>query len=173
VLGSAVFAAELKSGPQVGTKLPGAFHPLNVTGEHKGEKNCLVCQNGSNPVAMVFARNADNPAAAKLIKKLDELTAANSKADMGSFAVYLTDDTEGYTKKLQAMAKSHGLKHLILAIDNPAGPEKYNVDKDAELTVVLYNKREIKANYAFKKGEFTEDKIDTIVKDVAKIVPAK
>ena len=31
-----------KSGPQVGEKLAGPFHPLNVTGKKAGEKHCLV-----------------------------------------------------------------------------------------------------------------------------------
>lgn len=40
---SAVLADEaLKSGPEVGKPIPGAFHPLNVTGPKAGEKNCLV-----------------------------------------------------------------------------------------------------------------------------------
>jgi hypothetical protein len=32
----------LKSGPNVGESLPGAFHPLNITGARAGNKNCLV-----------------------------------------------------------------------------------------------------------------------------------
>lgn len=37
------FAGEaLKSGPQPGKNIPGAFHPLNVTGKSAGMKNCLV-----------------------------------------------------------------------------------------------------------------------------------
>lgn len=173
VVAGVSYAADMKSGPQPGSKLPGAFHPLNVNGESKGEKACLVCKNGSNPVAMVFARCGDCEMTATLIKKLDAVTVANKGADMGSFAVFLTDDTEAMTKKLQDLDKKAGLKELVLAIDNPTGPEKYEVNKDADVTVVLYNKREIKANYTFKKGELTAEKIDAIVKDVSKIVPAK
>jgi len=164
-----VLAGEFKSGPQPGDKFPGAFHPLNVTGESKGEKQCLVCKNGANPVAMVFART-DSDVTAKLLKKLDDATIANEKADMGSFAVYLTDD-DGMKAKLESLEKTQGLKKLILAIDNPAGPEKYNVAKDADVTVTLYVKNDIKASYAFKKGEMTEKDIETIVADVKKIVP--
>ncbi|MFO0939045.1 MAG: hypothetical protein U0798_21300 [Gemmataceae bacterium] len=169
VCGVAV-AAEIKSGPQPGEKIPGPFHPLNVTGESKGEKACLVCKAGNSPVAMVFARCADCDMTATLIKKLDEVTAKNQAKDMNSFAVFLTDDTEVFTKKLEAMGKKNSLKFCTLAIDNPTGPEKYNVSKDADVTVVLYVKRDIKANYAFKKGELTAEKIDAIVNDVAKIV---
>jgi hypothetical protein len=32
----------LKSGPQVGKKLAGPFHPLNCTGGQAGNKHCLV-----------------------------------------------------------------------------------------------------------------------------------
>ena len=40
---SAVVAGDsLKSGPSVGTTIPGAFHPLNITGAKAGEKHCLV-----------------------------------------------------------------------------------------------------------------------------------
>jgi hypothetical protein len=40
---SSVLAGEgLKSGPAVGTKIPGPFDVLNVTGPTAGEKNCLV-----------------------------------------------------------------------------------------------------------------------------------
>jgi len=35
-------ADDLKSGPQTGKNIPGAFHPLNVTGAKAGQKNCLV-----------------------------------------------------------------------------------------------------------------------------------
>src|SRR5271165_3880508 len=73
-----------KSGPQVGQEVPGPFHPMNVTGEAAGKKNCLYCANGANPVVAVFARNA-NPEVAALLKKLDQATVKNSKAGMGSF----------------------------------------------------------------------------------------
>jgi hypothetical protein len=31
-----------KSGPQVGQIIPGPFHPINVTGDAAGKKNCLI-----------------------------------------------------------------------------------------------------------------------------------
>jgi hypothetical protein len=40
--GGGIAAEGLKSGPQAGTNIPGIFHPLNVTGEKAGERNCLV-----------------------------------------------------------------------------------------------------------------------------------
>src|SRR5579871_1507561 len=86
--GLAVAAEALTSGPQVGSQVPGPFHPLNVTGEKAGEKFCLYCCNGNNPVAMIFAREA-SPEVAKLIKKVDACTAKHSDCKMGSFVVFL------------------------------------------------------------------------------------
>jgi hypothetical protein len=168
----AVFAAgALKSGPQVNEEVPGPFHPLNVTGEKAGEKFCLYCCNGNNPVAMIFAREA-SPELAKLIKKVDACTAKNSDCKMGSFVVFLSDK-EGLDKELKAMADKEELKKIVLSIDNPAGPEKYNVSKDADVTVVLYVEHKVKANYAFKKGELKDQDIESITSDVKKILPEK
>src|SRR5258708_37552532 len=93
--GSVLAADAVKSGPQVDKDVPRPFHPLNVTGEAAGQKNCLVCQNGAHPVAMIFARDA-HPTAAKLIKKVDEATNKNAKAEMGSFVVCLQAEPKDY-----------------------------------------------------------------------------
>ena len=82
-------------------------------------------------------------------------------------------DDDAMKAKLESLEKKQGLKKLVLAIDNPAGPEKYNVAKDADVTVTLYVKNDIKASYAFKKGEMTEKDVEKIVADVAKILPEK
>jgi hypothetical protein len=40
--GGVVAAERLKSGPQAGSPVPGAFHPLNVTGSAAGQKACQI-----------------------------------------------------------------------------------------------------------------------------------
>jgi len=172
VLGGFAVAAEIKSGPQAGEKLAGPFHPLNVNGESAGKKACLYCKNGDNPVAMVFARTADCPATAKLISKLEEATAANSKCEMGAYVVFLSDDDK-MADKLKELSDKLKLKNVVLAVDNPAGPKGYNVAKDADLTVVLYTERTSKVNMAFEKGKITDKDIEAIVKAVSKITPSK
>jgi len=159
----------VKSGPQVGEKLAGPFSPLNINGDKAGEKNCLYCSNGTNPVAMVFARQPSEELT-KLIKKLDAQCEKNKSAKMGSFVVFCAKE-EDLETKLKKCAKDCDLKHVVLSIDNPAGPEDYNVAKDADITVVLYVDRTCKANYTFKKGEFKEKNIDAIVEGLSKILP--
>jgi hypothetical protein len=169
--GVAVAAEALKSGPQVNEKLAGPFHPLNINGPAAGEKNCLYCENGSHPVAMVFAREV-TPAVTDLIKKIDAATVKNSDVKMGSFVVFCSND-KGLEKQLKALADEAKLKKCILAIDNPAGPEDYKVAKEADVTVVLYTDTTVKANFAFKKGELKEKDVEKILSELPKILPTK
>ena len=166
-VGSAFGAEPVKSGPQVGEKVPGPFHPLNINGSMAGKKHCLFCENGSNPVAMIFARNVDSNLV-DLIKKIEDATAKNADAKMGSFVVFLSDDKD-MEAKLKETAEKAGLKKCVLSLDNPAGPKGYGVAEKADVTVVLYKDREVKANYSFGKGELKSTDVDAIVKDVSKI----
>lgn len=172
VVTGVVMAAGLKSGPQTGEKVPGPFHPFNVTGEDAGQKQCLYCKNGDNPVVVIFSRTPDDASTQKLIKAIDAATAKNEKAEMGSYVVYLTGD-EKQESLIKEIAKKNDLKKIILSIDDAQGPSKYDISKDADVTVLLYTERVVKANHTFAKGKITDKDIDAVVADVAKILPTK
>ncbi|MGL6073342.1 MAG: hypothetical protein ACRC8S_04165 [Fimbriiglobus sp.] len=169
LVASAVIAAEIKSGPQVDESLPGPFSPLNINGDSAGKKACLYCANGNNPVVMIFARNPNDEVTQKLIKKVDEAVVKNEKSEMGSFVVFCTDESDAEAN-LKKMAEKAELKKVVLSLDGPAGPAKYKFAKDADLTVIFYTSRNVKANHTFKKGELKADKIDEVLKDISKIV---
>jgi hypothetical protein len=170
---SAVEAAEFKSGPQVGSKLPGAFHPLNIynaeLSDQSGKKNCLVCQHGVNPVAMVFARK-NNDGLAALVKKLDAAVAAHKKEKLGAFVVFLTEGEQGAEDAVKDFMKATGVKNVSLAVDNPAGPKGYDIAKEAEITVVYYTKREIKVNHAYAAGKFDKAAAEKVAAEISKIL---
>jgi len=167
--GGAGDKTELKSGPQVGeVARPKPFFPLNINGPTPDKKECLVCRNGNNPVAMIFAREPSEQLTS-LITKLDAETVKNADKKMGSFAVFC-NDSEGLDAKLKDLAKAKNLKAFTLAIDNPTGPAPYKIAKDADITVVLYNKSKVIANYTFKKGDLKAGDVEKIVAEVSKIV---
>ena len=168
VAGSSLAQEPVTSGPQVGKAVPGPFHPLNVTGAKAGKKNCLFCENGPNPVAMIFAREV-SPGLTMLIKKIDAATAQNKKARMGSFVVFLSDN-EKLADELKALAEKENIQHTVLSIDNPAGPKGYNVAKDADVTVVLYEDRTVRSNHSYRRGELNAKAVDQIVADLPKIL---
>ena len=161
----------LKSGHQPGEELSDIFEPLNVTGPWAGEPHCLVCENGANPVAMIFARELTGPVM-KLVARIDEATAKHRDQEMGSFVVFLSDDEE-LKGKLEAAAKKLALKHTILAIDAPAGPDGFKLANGAEVTVVLYERHKVQANHALAKGELTDKAIEAVLADLPRILPAK
>ena len=162
-------AADPKSGPQAGEKVPGPLHPLNCTGDHAGEKYCLYCKYGSNPVAAIFARQV-TPELTKLIKRIDQATDKNKERGMGSYVVFLSD-SDALDTELKELANKERIQQCILAIDDPEGPKGYNIAPEAEVTVVLYSELTVKANQAFRKGELNDKAIDAVVADLAKILP--
>lgn len=102
-----------------------------------------------------------------LVKKLDSEVAKNKKAKLHVAVVMLSDD-EKLESKLKTLGEAN--KNVSFGIDNVAGPKAWKVAKDAEVTVVLYNKRNTAANHAFKKGAMKDGDADKIVGDISKIV---
>jgi hypothetical protein len=128
----------------------------------------MVCENGANPVAMIFSREVSMPLL-RLLAKLDAATAEHAKQEMGSFVVFLNDDAN-LPERLKAAAEKHALKHVVLTVDQPAGPEGFKVAREADVTVVLYLDHVVKANHAFRKGELNDEAIAKILADLPKIV---
>jgi hypothetical protein len=159
-----------QSGLQVGEELSATFEPLNVTGPHAGELHCLVCEYGASPVVMVFARELSGPLT-RLLAQIDAAAARHRQQELAGFVVFLTSD-ERLPDELEAAAKKQGLKHVVLSIFDPAGPEGFKVAKDADVTVVLYENHRVKANHAFQKGELTDEAVGRILADLPKILPA-
>ncbi len=108
-----------------------------------------------------------------MVKKLDAAIADNKDAKMGSFVVVMTDDTDKMEKSLKDMAEKEKLTKVVLTIDSPAGPEDYKISKDADVTVLLYVKKEVKKNIAFGKGKFDSKAVDAVVGELKSILPEK
>ncbi len=120
---------------------------------------------------MIFAREASD-ALTSLVKQLDKIVADNKANKMGSFVVFCNDDDK-LEAKLKEIIKKEGINNVVLSIDNPAGPGPYKVAKEADITVVLYTKSKVVANYTYKKGGLNDTEIGKILADVPKILPAK
>jgi hypothetical protein len=178
--GSAVVAAEgdLQSGPQEGAGLPGPFNPYNVTNADMpglaGTRSDYTEQYGSDPVVLIFAREVSGPLVT-LAKKLDAQVAKNKSARLRAVVVVLSED-EGTEAKLKELSRKEGIRNVSLALLEPAGPKRprhYKLSPAADVTVVLYRKRRVAANHAFKKGELDEKAIGAVLRDVPRIVPRR
>ncbi len=108
-----------------------------------------------------------------MVKKLDAAANDNKDAKLGGFVVIMSDDTEKLEKALTAMAEKEKLTKVMLGIESPAGPEDLKITKDADVTVILYNKKTVVKNMAFAKGKFDAKAVDAVVAELKSILPEK
>ena len=158
-------AADVKSGPQVGSTLPGPFEPLNLNGPDAGDESCLFCKYGNSPVVMVFASKPSE----KLHKLVGELetAAAAAKGEVGACLV-VTDPSAASQKALKTFAADAKLKATIVGVIAAEKLKDYELAGDAEVTVLIYSKRVVRINHAFKSGELTDKAIAAVTADVTK-----
>lgn len=172
IFAGAVSAADpLVSGPRVGERIPGPFNPLNVNGPSAGQKRCPVVHCGPNPVVLVFARKL-SPPVIDLIKQLDETAVKHRDAQLGAYVVFL-GEVEKLEKELAAFAKKEKVQKVVLAIDAPQGPAKYALARDAEVTVILYRRYVVKANWAYRADAFTAEDASKLLEAVPELLAQK
>lgn len=119
----------------------------------------------------IFTRSLDDNLAS-LVKQVDKKVGENKDKQMAAFVVLLTDDPDEADGQLKAFADKHGIKNTPLTIfDGLAGPEKYNIAKNAEVTVLQWvGPKEVKSNHAFAKGKLDKKGIAAIISDTGKIL---
>lgn len=165
-------AGELKSGPQVGATLPGAFEPLNINGADAGDEACLFCKYGNAPVVMIFAAKP-TPGLAKLVAEVEKAAdAANKTGEVGG-CVVVTDTAAPTKTALGKLADDAKLKHVVLAVIDPAKVKGYELNPDAEATVLLYSKKVVRVNRSFKPGELTDKAVAELTTEIGKHYAAK
>ena len=106
-----------------------------------------------------------------LVKQIDAAVKAHEDQKLAAFVVVLTDDADKTEEQLKALAKdAHITKTPLTLLEGTAGPPKYKIAKDAEVTVLLWKGQKVKANHAFAKGQLNKEAIKTIVADTSKIL---
>lgn len=120
---------------------------------------------------MIFARKSDGHLAS-LVKKLDEALAEHSGQKLAAFVNFLGDDADALTTAAKELAKEHEIANVALVVpaDQPNGPEDYAISPDAELTVMLYRRMEVKANHVLPEDGLTEETEKAILEDLSKIL---
>lgn len=162
-------AAEVESGLQPGDR-PDAFNVRDVTGPEAGKSLCYRCKYGARPVVSIFTRDIDDNVT-NLIKEVDKQVGANEDKKMAAFVVLLTDDPDAAEAKLSEVAKKNGIKNVPLTLyDGSAGPEEYKIAKDADVTVMMWNKSDVKVNHAFAKGGLKKEDVKKVAADTSKIL---
>jgi hypothetical protein len=157
---------KIKSGPT--TKIAGAFDVKAITGEKKDQTLCYVCKfNGeARPaVVLIFTQKADDNLA-KIVKAVDEVQKSNTK--LGTVVVGVGGVEAADFTKLQ---ETHKLTTALTVAVEKDGPEKYNLNKEAAVTVLVYKKGgSISKNFAFKDTKSAAAKAEEIAKAAKDVV---
>src|SRR5882762_535801 len=138
------------SGTPVG-KRPGPYSFLVATGAQRGQQTCYICEQENKPTAVVFSRSL-NDQVGKLLSKLDAEGIANKDAGYKVWMTQLAEKADLDT--LAKWAQKQGLKNCpVRAFEDADGPPAYKTHKDADVTVLLFVKQKVVANFAFRAGE--------------------
>ena len=73
---------------------------------------------------------------------------------------------------MSEFGERQGIEKVSLAV-TPDGPKDYKLSKEADVTVVVYDRYKVEANHAFRKGELNDKAIEAIRADVSKVVSCK
>ena len=115
----------------------------------------------------VFARNTTEPLAS-LVKQIDKKIGENGA--LKAFVVIVPKKDEHPADALKKLAAEANVKHVPLTIgESPDGPPDYEIAKNADVTVLMWNDQKVKVNRAFK-GELTDADVRTIMADIPKLL---
>jgi len=84
----------------------------------------------------------------------------------------LVSGPDNLERTLSELAKRQEIRRVSLAI-MPDGPKQYRLSQEADVTVILYERRKVEANHAFRKGELNDKAIESILVDVWNSFPVR
>jgi hypothetical protein len=161
-----------QSGPQPGQR-PGPYSAYQATGPERGKQHCYICEAGDRPVVIIFARSMSDPLG-RLLVQVDRAAAQPAHKDLRAWATFLSDDQPGLDPQLVEWSRRIGLRQLPLGVfEDRLGPPAYRLSADADVTVLLAVNQKVVANFAFCKGELTEEKVKDVLSALPRITGAK
>jgi hypothetical protein len=165
-------AEPCQSGLQPGTRpMPYAF--VLSTGPNRGVSHCYICETAERPAVIVFARQPNN-ALGKLAHKLDKALIEHKKADLRGWVTFLNSDQLSLDASIVQWGQKHAISSLPLGtFEDENGPPSYHLARAADVTVLLFVKEKVVANFAFRKGELSDDRITEVMKALPRIVQKK
>ena len=140
------------------------------TGPERGKSHCYICETADRPAVVVFARKLSEPLG-KLCQQIDQAVTQHAKADLRAWVTFLSDDQPSLDPKVVQWGKKYALRNVPLGVfEDVGGPPSYRLARDAEVTVLSFVKQKVVANFAFRDGELTDEKIAEVIGTLPRIV---
>jgi hypothetical protein len=157
------------SGLQPGQR-PGPCTFVIATGPERGRLHCYICETADRPAVAVFARTP-NDALGRLVQQLDKAVLDHKKAELRAWVTFLGEDQVTLDATLVRWGQQHGVRNVPLGVfEDSGGPPSYRLHRDADVTVLLFVKQKVVANFAFRGGELTDEKVSEVIKALPRIV---
>lgn len=152
---------------------PGPYTALVSVGPQRGQQHCFICESGSRPMVILFARQLSEPLG-KLVGKLDKQLSMQKDSEVRIWVTFLNDDQTSFDPKVVDWSKKHATGNVPLGVfEDTVGPPTYLLAREAELTVLVANRQKVVANFAFRAGELNDTGTAAILKAVGKIAAEK
>ena len=80
-----------------------------------------------------------------------------------AFLVYLTDDPDTAAGELETLAEKHKIKNIPLTVfDGEAGPPRYKIAKEAEVTIMMWEGQKVKVNQVFASNALDKNGVKKV-----------
>ena len=109
-----------------------------------------------------------NDALASLAKQIDKLVADNQEKKLAAVINFTGEPSDDYKAKVAEFGTKHNLKNVALTIT--ADAERFKINAQAEVTVLHYKGKTVKANHAVAAGGLNAQAVKQIVEDVKTIL---
>jgi hypothetical protein len=165
-------AEPCKSGLQPEQR-PGPYSAVVAVGPQRGQAHCFICETADRPAVVIFARSLTEPLG-KLVRGLDKALTEYKAADLRGWVTFLSDDQPAFDPKVVRWAQQNAVRSVPLGVYTDAdGPLTYRLTRDADVTVMLFVKQKVVANFAFRAGELNDERVEEVLKALPRIVEKK
>jgi cytochrome oxidase Cu insertion factor (SCO1/SenC/PrrC family) len=159
-------AGDVESGPEKGAKVP-KLEAFAVTGEDKGKSLDLVkARSEKLTVYLIVGDEKFDRPMHRFFKEIDDKLGSDFE-DVQGVTVFLTEDEKKMKDYLPRVQMSVNYGQLTLNVfGKKDGPQDWNVNSDAHLTVVIADKGKVVARYGYKS--VNEAEAPVVLKELGK-----
>jgi hypothetical protein len=152
---------------------PGPYSFLVATGPERGQPTCYICETADRPGIVIFARSLSEPLG-KLVAKLDHAVGERKKDELRAWVTFLSNDQPALDAQVVEWGKKHAIRNMPLGVfESEVGPPSYRLARDADVTILLFVKQKVVANFAYRSGELNDQRIGEVLKALPRIVGEK
>jgi hypothetical protein len=110
----------------------------------------------------------------RLVAAIDRAVADPKNAPLRAWVTFLSDNQAAMDAAVVKWSKAQAIKNVPLGVfEDPQGPPSYRLADDADVTVMLFVKQRVRANFAFRVNELTPQACEAVLAEIPKILRDK